>query len=334
MRRGPVKHLEVRNTPIPFQRTIKMARKRGFEKTVSILIAVLLNSLLLRLQRMYLPKNGAIVEVNNSKMLVFPQKGAIHRDLFLYKKREVVCTDFLIGGGVIKEGDVVLDIGANIGYYVLIESQLVGSKGKVYAVEPVLENFELLKKNVRLNNLQNVDAFQLSFGECNEESKIYVSNFSNLSSMDKNTVGGKIIGIQSVSKKTVDTFLKNKPSPRLIRMDVEGYEYEILGGMPQTLKGDLRILVELHPNLLSDEKMDEIFQILRQNGFWVRFAIFEPKVDQSQIVSKIVNSLLQKSGVDAPSPAFVLKNVSLQRLQRVMKDYPRIAPNVMFEKQS
>src|SRR5208283_4730282 len=100
----------------------------------------------------------------------------------------------------------------------------------VYAVEPVEGNIELLKKNVRLNNLKNVDIFQRAFGECNEESKIYVSNFSNLCSMNKNSTVGKIIGTQSVSKETVDTFLKNKSSPSLIRMDVEGYEYEILSG--------------------------------------------------------------------------------------------------------
>ena len=83
-----------------------------------------------------MPKNGAIVEVNNSKMLVYPKKGAIHRELFLHRKREVMCTDHLIGGGVLKEGDVVLDIGANIGYYVLIESQLVGAKEKSMQSNP------------------------------------------------------------------------------------------------------------------------------------------------------------------------------------------------------
>jgi FkbM family methyltransferase len=305
-----------------------MARKRGFEKTASIFIAVLLKNLLLRLR--YLPKNGAIVEVNKSKMLLFPKNGAIHMELFLNKKREILCTDHLMNDGIIKGGDVVLDIGANIGYYVLIESQLVGAKGKVYAVEPVRSNFELLKKNLRLNNLENVDTFQLALGEHNEKSEIYVSNFSNLCSMDKNSVGGKIKGTQSVFEETVDIFLNNKLSPSLIRMDVEGYEYKIFGGMHQTLKGDLRILVELHPNYLSDEKLDEIFQILRQNSFWVRFAVFEPKVDES----KIVNSLLQKGGAGTPSPTFVIENVSLQKLQRVMKDYPEIAPNVLFEKQS
>ena len=94
-------------------------------------------------------------------MLLFPKNGAIQLDLFLHKKREFICTDYLIGDGIIKEEDVVLDIGANIGYYALIESQLVGLNGKVYAVEPVQGNFELLKKNVHLNNLENVAYFSI-----------------------------------------------------------------------------------------------------------------------------------------------------------------------------
>ncbi len=71
------------------------------------------------------PESG-VVEVNKSRMLVHPKNGAIHRELFLYKKREPICTDFLMRHVVLKEGDVVLDIGANIGYYVLVESQLIG----------------------------------------------------------------------------------------------------------------------------------------------------------------------------------------------------------------
>jgi FkbM family methyltransferase len=302
-----------------------MARKRGFENTVSIVIAVTLENFLMHLR--YLPKKGAIVEVNKSKMLLFPKKGGIDRDLFLHKKREILCTDHLIGDGIVKEGDVILDIGANIGYYVLIESQLVGANGKVYAVEPVRGNVEVLKKNVRLNNLKNVSTFQLAFGECDEESTIYVSNLANLCSMNKNFTGGKIMGTQSISKETVDTFLKNRPQPSLVRMDVEGYEYEIFIGMLQLLRGDLSILVELHPQFLS-EKLNEIFQILKQNNFCVRFAVFEAKVKEN----KIVNALLQKGGVSLPT--FVVTNVSLQELQNLMKDHPNLSPNVLFEKQS
>jgi predicted methyltransferase len=103
----------------------------------------------------------AIIQVNNEKMLVLPKKGAIHRDLFLYRKREPICTDYLLHSGIINKGDTVLDLGANIGYYVLVEAQLVGKSGKIFAVEPVHSNFTLLNENVKLNNLTNVESYRL-----------------------------------------------------------------------------------------------------------------------------------------------------------------------------
>ena len=174
----------------PFYRTFKQAKVKGFTKTVFAILAILLKRLLSPVK--IIPEKS-IVQVNDSKMLLYPIKGAIYEDLFLYKKREPLCTDYLMHSGVIKEGDVVLDIGANIGYYVLIESQLVGEKGKVYAVEPVRSNFELLEKNVQLNNLKNVSTFQFAFGEKDAKSEIYVTDKSNLCAMNRDAVGGKIL---------------------------------------------------------------------------------------------------------------------------------------------
>lgn len=191
---------------IPFHQTLRQANKLGFVKTVSLLIAVSLKSLK-RIK--YLPEK-AIINVNNSKMLVLPKKGAIHSELFLYKKREPICTDYLIHSGVIRKNDVVLDVRANIGYYVLVESQLTGNCGKVFAVEPVINNFKLLKKNVKLNNLKNVQSFQLAFGEEDSKSKIYVSDRANLCAMKRSAVGGKIIDVQEVSMLTVDAFFRGR----------------------------------------------------------------------------------------------------------------------------
>jgi len=56
----------------------------------------------------------------------------------------------------IKEGEIVVDIGANIGYYTLIFAKLVGTSGKVFAFEPEPHNFHLLQKNLKANSYQNV----------------------------------------------------------------------------------------------------------------------------------------------------------------------------------
>jgi len=312
--------------PIPFYRTIRQAKEKGFVSTASMLLVLSLRGIFEHLK--YIPEN-TITEVNNAKMFLLPRKGGIYRDLFSYKKREPICTNYLMHSGVLKEGDVVLDVGANIGYYVLVEAQLVGKSGKVYAVEPVRSNFDLLERNVQLNNFKNVSAFQFAFGEKDAKSgEIYVSDKSNLCAMNRNAVGGKIVSAQEVCVETVDTFFKDKAPPNLIRMDVEGYEYQIIKGMAKTLKGDLKILAELHPlrRYIDPEKMDEMFDILEQNNFRVRFVVFEDKV----VENRIVRFLLKKAGNKLP---IVASNISMQELKKLIEVNRGLAsPNVVFEK--
>jgi len=311
-------------TPYPFHRTIEQIGERGLVKTTSAIMSISLISLKDFLVHLRYVPESTVVEINRSKMLLFPRKGAIHYDLWAYKKREPICTDYLMNSGIVKEGDVVLDIGANIGYYALIESQLVGNHGRVYASEPVLDNFELLRANVKINHLENVQTFPFAFGEREGKSRIYVSQSANLCAFDRNAVGGKIVGVQEVPMTTTDTFLENRGFPDLIRMDVEGYEYEIIKGMLKTLKRNVKILVELHPPFLS-QKLNEILRILVQNNFKVRFAVFEHKAAES----KLVSDLMKKAGDDLP---VVASHLSVQELDNLIDRNPGECPNVVFEK--
>jgi FkbM family methyltransferase len=312
---------------LPFNRTIKQVRSKGITKTVAYIMAVSLTQIMKRTIK--LPKEEKLVQVNMSEMIVYPRKGAIHADLFRYKKREPLCTDYLMRSGVIQKGDIVLDIGANIGYYVLTEANIVGETGKVYAVEPVSSNFKLLQKNVQLNNLTNVSTFQYAIGDKNVLSEIFVSNSSNLCAVSKDAVGGEVVGVQPVHMVTIDEFVKDKQTPKLIRMDVEGYEYEILKGMNNTLKGNVKILMELHafPKYLTPKKLDEIYNILEQNNYRAKFVVFENKV----IENKLLEILYKKSGDKLP---VIAADISLQELKRIVKENEYLAaPNVLFEKE-
>ncbi|MCG2725697.1 MAG: FkbM family methyltransferase [Elusimicrobia bacterium] len=76
---------------------------------------------------------------------------------------------------VIKKGDIVLDLGAHIGYYTLIFAKLVGNEGKVIAFEPSPNNFALLKKNIGINGYKNVILKQKAVSNKNENIKLYLS---------------------------------------------------------------------------------------------------------------------------------------------------------------
>lgn len=310
---------------LPFYRTIKENRQIGLNKLTSKLFAILLCEAIKRLT--YKP-TVKVTKVNNSKMILYPKARDINSDLYLYRKREPICTEYLISSGIIRKDDTVLDIGANIGYYALIESHLVGDGGTVYAIEPVNRNYQLLEKNVHLNGLLNVSTYQFAFGDKDKHAEIFVSSRSNQCAMSKEAVGGEVLGVQDVQMHTVDQFLAGKKQPSLVRMDVEGFEYEIIKGMKQTLQGKTNILLELHPEpaYLKPEKLAELLNILEENHYRVKFIVYEHKVRENPIT----RTLLRHAGDKLP---IVGENMSIKQLRQIIPTYSYVAaPNILFEK--
>jgi FkbM family methyltransferase len=212
-----------------------------------------------------------IVEINNRyKMyLNFEDKG-ICFELMMNKTREVFSTAYI--QKIITEDMTIIDIGANIGYYALLESQLA-SRGHVFAIEPVLGNYNTLIKNITLNNCHNISTYNFAIGNSNGYSEMYIYDKSNWSSFTK-IPGGNIIATTQVPVFTLDTFIESHltQNPHFIRMDVEGFEYEIMMGMQKTLQmaAPLILMIEMHPHLMSAEKMTAIIHLLKENGFTVK----------------------------------------------------------------
>ena len=129
----------------------------------------------------------------------------------------------------IKKGDVVVDIGANIGYFTLIFARLVGDSGKVYAFEPDPTNFELLKKNVEINGYKNVVLVQKAVSNYDGVLKLYLS--------DKNPQDHRIYdwndGRKFVEARAVrlDEYLKNYIGKiDFIKIDTQGAEGAVIEG--------------------------------------------------------------------------------------------------------
>ncbi|TSC93066.1 MAG: SAM dependent methyltransferase [Candidatus Berkelbacteria bacterium Licking1014_7] len=182
----------------------------------------------------------------------------------------------------IKSGDTVIDIGANLGYYVLQEAKLVGQTGTIYAIEPVKENFLFLQKNINYNKLNNVRSFQLALGDKNKNGEINISQKRNWSNVKQNlSKDFKLIKKQSVRMRALDSFIKGKKMPDIIRMDVEGYEIEIIHGMERILKQKkLKIVIETHPHLVTNNARRQMFKTLRSNGFKIKWVAIEPNPEQ------------------------------------------------------
>lgn len=118
------------------------------------------------------------VNVQGHKMYLptMDDVGIISFDLILNEVWEPIETNFF--KREIKENDIVLDIGANIGYYTLLFARQVGTKGKVYAFEPEPNNFSLLAKNVLINKYENVIYIDKAVSDINGSQKLFLSEYN------------------------------------------------------------------------------------------------------------------------------------------------------------
>lgn len=231
-------------------------------------------------------KNGMIiVDVQGSKMLLDLTDAGISRELAVDGIREPGSTKEIIN--ILKKDDVVVEIGANIGYYALIESKIIGKKGKIYAIEPSAKNVKMLKKNIELNSAQNIEVFELAIGDRNANEKMNISTHSNWNSLVKQRNKNVIAQIE-VKVLTLDRFLIGKKMPDFIRMDVEGYEYNIIKGMKNMLKSKtpLKLFVELHPHIMEKSQTIYVLKKLMTNGFRTTKVIRSVTVSEMKVMVK------------------------------------------------
>lgn len=217
-------------------------------------------------------KNGSnlmMASVLNHKMILNLDDEGISRQLILEGKREkgalqVFTCELKKLQNVVGNELIVLDIGANIGYYVLIEA-FFAPFCKIYAVEPSPANVDLLRKNVQINQIY--DKVEITTGAISNktgEGKLFLSNQSNVHSMEQSS--GRNITVRTW---TTDDFLQSKrlePSKvNVVRMDTEGHEAKILQGMCKLLKGSqpLLLFIEFHETPIRDKSLYNVLDLLK-----------------------------------------------------------------------
>jgi FkbM family methyltransferase len=142
----------------------------------------------------------------------------------------------------LRKDDLFVDIGANIGSYTVLAGGHVGAK--VVSVEPLPKTFEYLKNNIAINQINNnVTACNLALG--NEKGEI--SFTTTLDTMNHVATAKETDTIQ-VPVDTLDGILEKEKDPVLLKIDVEGFETDVLNGASQTLqKNNLKaIIIELN----------------------------------------------------------------------------------------
>lgn len=142
---------------------------------------------------------------------------------------------------LIREGDRVVDIGANIGVYTKFLSGLVGSTGKVYSVEPVPTTFHILCSNVKKLRMRNVFPINYAISNCIGEVSMEVPSYDyglkNFYQARITNNSSQKDPVTTVGSTTIDSLLSmEKGKIAFIKIDVEGHEYECLQGATGFLK--------------------------------------------------------------------------------------------------
>ena len=148
---------------------------------------------------------------------------------------------------VIGRGDTVIDCGANIGYYALLFSRIVGKEGEVVCLEPDSNNLAELYNNIESNKIENITIVECAAGANDGETILEPGLNAQVAPDELKGVAVKLYKIDTI----VDNLRIKKVD--FIKIDVEGYEGEVLRGMKKTiLSCSPSILIEVHPGMIVD----------------------------------------------------------------------------------
>lgn len=144
------------------------------------------------------------------------------------------------------DGGTILDVGANTGY---VTAWLSALADRVYAFEPHPDNVRLLEEHLRIRRISNVEIRETAVGEREDPVTLYCKRRSGHHSLAD--IGGASLGSIRVPCTTVDSFLRREGvrEVRLLKIDVEGFEPEVLRGARDALSSGRiqRVLFEFSP---------------------------------------------------------------------------------------
>jgi FkbM family methyltransferase len=169
----------------------------------------------------------------------------------------------------VRAGGVVWDVGANVGFYSLIASRLVGS-GEVVAFEPLPDNQEAIRRNLALNEIDNVRLVAVALSDAEGEAELEIHASPTWAKLDTSgdttfkrdtAVSGRV----PVSVSTLDLQLASFAAPDLVKMDIEGAEVAALRGASKLLSEHRPTLIcELHGTNAA------VVELLEAHGYDVR----------------------------------------------------------------
>ena len=174
--------------------------------------------------------------IHRYRMILDLQDPGLSRALMLFRTREV--DHKLMLERIVRPGMRIFDIGGNIGYYPLMELELLAGSGQLIVIEPLPQNVALLKRNLQLNGYHDVPVVEAAVSNISSKKAFHLSRQSNLGTFHPTgaaTLTGDTLDVETV---TVPMLAERFGPPDLLRMDVEGHEVEVFEGMLEDIRKD------------------------------------------------------------------------------------------------
>lgn len=220
-------------------------------------------------------KHDYIIKLKNSNIkfyLPYYKKDTIQKHIA--QAQNFYESDFLdhicsIKNGIVNKAihnGLVLDIGANIGNHTIFF--LAQEARKVISFEPVKDTFDILKKNIEINNFQNkVDLFNAGVGQTKGKAILKYYNSKNIGMSQLSSDQNGDIPIVSIDELNIDEKIN------FIKIDVEGFEADVIKGMTETLKQNKPlIMIEIRDYLFAE--IDNILQSIGYNHITIDIDIY------------------------------------------------------------
>jgi FkbM family methyltransferase len=188
--------------------------------------------------------------------------------------------------------DVVYDVGAMLG----LHSMCFAKKAReVHSFEPSPKNIRRMKQNFRHNDIHNIRTCECAVGSQNGYCNFYVESgtpVSGLNSISRDALGYRKTSEITVPTVTLDSYASNHHYPTVVKMDIEGAEFEALKGSVKLLREhEVLFFIELHLKKLAylNTTRDQIVRFFQQNAYQVK-TILRRGLYSEHICAFLINS--------------------------------------------
>jgi FkbM family methyltransferase len=213
-----------------------------------------------------------VTETRFGARIAVDTQDLIQRYLYLFGVWEPHMTGWLQRR--LRPGDTFVDVGANIGYYSLLASQLVRNAGHVVAVEASPAFHRHVRQNAALNRYDNIRAINGAVSDSEKVLKFVLASSHNMGANSIVPYEGPAESTFEIEARPLPDLLSEEEiaRARVIKIDVEGAEGSVVRGMTPMLpllRPDAEITVEVTPERMKQlgDSADELMETMRAHGF-------------------------------------------------------------------